>query len=503
MAVLTTGEWAARDAMALAGLVRRGEATARELAAQAAEQAAALDPALRAVAGWFEDAIDNPDADGPDPAGALRGVPVLLKDLGSGLAGRRQDSGSRLTRGTVVAATDPLIANALRAGMTPIGRSATPEFGMTFDTAVQLDAEPVATRNPWDPDRTPGGSSGGAAALVAAGALPMAMASDGGGSIRLPAAFCGLLGLKPSRGRVPPPLWRNEYMSRVSVEGVVCRTARDAALIHDYLVRIPRGGAFVELPPPAESYLRAVERDPPQLRIALSLGPWGRDAPVAARAAERVRDAARLMESLGHIVEEIQDAEICDWPLLWDTYVQHWIGSRAAFDLIARERGLGRRDLQTSLAPMTWRHYVASERYGKLDALRMAAGNNAVTRQWGAFLDRYDVLLTPVAAIRAPRANGPYSLLRDESLDDWLGRLVDACRFTMPANETGLPAIAVPAGLDDAGMPVGVQFHGRFGAEATLLGIAAQIERARPDWSSARPRIHVAAPTGAAGMGAA
>jgi len=492
MPVLGWDEWARHDATALAGLVRGGQLTAGELAAQAAEGVGRLNPRLNGVIEIFADTLADPGRDAPNGQGALCGVPMFLKDLGSGLAGRHQDSGSALTRGTMIGATDPSIANFLRAGLVPLGRSATPEFGMTFDTVTRYgDEEPVITRNPWNLARTPGGSSGGSAAMVAAGVVPLSMASDGGGSTRIPAAFCGLVGLKATRGRVPQPLGRNEYVTRVSIDGVVTRTVRDTAAVFEYLTRIPNGGSFIAMGPPRSSYLQAIERDPRRLRVAVSLGNWGRDAPVNAQVCDRVRAFATLLDGLGHHVEEVVDAEICDWRLMWETYTQQWVGSRAGLALLGRGRGVGRQEMQTALTPMTWRHFVAAERYDKFDMMAMMNGNNTLTRQWGAFLERYDVLLTPTLAVRVPAANGPYSLLRDESLDDWVGRLTDACRFTMPANETGLPAISLPAGLDNDGLPIGVQVYGNFQDEQTLLALAAEVERARPDWFGGVPAVHV------------
>jgi amidase len=491
MAVMEWDEWARHDTVALAGLVRGGQVTPRELAEQATEAVTRLNPKLQAVIEVFADTPGNPDIDGPAKGGALYGVPMFLKDLGSGLKGRTQDSGSAFARGTLVPVTDPTIGNFLRAGLVPLGRSATPEFGMTFDTVTDYRGDVVVTRSPWNLDRTPGGSSGGSAAAVAAGIVPLSMSSDGGGSTRIPASFCGLVGLKASRGRVPQPWSRNEYVTRISIDGVVSRTVRDTAAVYDDLTRVPTGGSFIRMGAPAESYLEAIRRDPPRLRIGLSTGRWGRNTDTDPQVAARTRDAAHLLESLGHSIEELDDAAICDWPILWDAYITQWIGSRATFTTMAAERGIGQPQLQTLLNPMTWRHYMAAERYDKFDIFRMMAGNNTVTRQFGALMDRCDALLTPTLAIRVPRANGPYSLLRDEELDPWIGRLADACRYTMPGNETGMPAISLPAGLDTDGLPIGVQLHGSFAREDLLLQLAAQVERARPEWFGGVPPAHV------------
>jgi amidase len=491
MTTMSWDEWARYDAVGLAQLVRSGQVTPHELTVQTAAAVARLNPKLQAVIELFADVQDNPDHDAPDKTGVLYGVPMFLKDLGSGLRNRVQDSGSALTRGTRMLETDPSIQNFLSAGLVPLGRSATPEFGMTFDTVTEYDGDVTVTRSPWNLDRTPGGSSGGSAAAVAAGIVPLSMSSDGGGSTRIPASFCGLVGLKASRGRVPQPLSRNEYVTRISIDGVVSRSVRDTAAVYDYLTRVPTGGSFIRMGPPAGSYLDAIAQKPGQLRIGLSTGRWGRSVDTDKQVADRVRQVGALLESLGHAVEDVDDATICDWETLWSAYVTQWVGSRATFALMAREKAIGNQQLQTLLTPMSWRHYLASERYDKFDLFRMMNANNTVTRQFGAVFDRYDALLTPTLAIRVPAANGIYSLLRDEELDPWVGRLADACRYTMPGNETGHPGINVPAGFDADGLPIGVQLQGSFGGEALLLQLAAQLERERPDWFGAIPPVHV------------
>jgi amidase len=161
------------------------------------------------------------------------------------------------------------------------------------------------------------------------------------------------------------------------------------------------------------------------------------------------------------------------------------------FTTMAADKGIATSGLRKLLNPMTWRHYEAADRYDKFDIFRMMNANNTVTRQFGALMERYDILLTPTLAIRVPEANGPYSLLRDEQLDPWVNRLTDACRYTMPGNETGLPGINVPAGLDSDALPIGVQLYGNFAREDQLLQLAAQIERARPEWFGAVPPVHV------------
>ncbi len=488
---MSWAEWARQDGIALAELARKREISAQQIAAQAAAAAARLNPKLEAVIEVFDDVRANPDTDGPDKAGKLYGVPIFLKDLGSGLKGRTQDSGSAFTKGTRIGATDPTIENYLRAGLVPLGRSTTPEFGMTFDTTTDYRGEVKVTRSPWNLSRTPGGSSGGSAAAVAAGVVPLSMSSDGGGSTRIPASFCGLVGLKASRGRVPQPLVRNEYVARVSIEGVVSRSVRDTAAVYDYLTRVPNGGSFIKMGAPTGSYLDAIAREPGKLKIGLSTARWGRETDTDPEVVARVREMARVLESLGHAVEELNDDSICHWPTMWQTYITGWVSSRLMFTIMAGDKGIPLGDLRKLLNPMTWKHYEAADGCDRLDLLRMMNGNNTVTRQFGALLDRYDMLLTPTLAIRAPEANGPYSLLRDEAFDPWLKRLADACRYTMPANETGLPAISLPTGLDSDGLPIGVQLYGNFAREDLLLQVAAQVERARPEWFGMVPPVHV------------
>jgi amidase len=484
-------EWAKHDATALAALVRKGELSAKQVAAQVAEGVGRVDGRLAAVLGLFDDVVANPDTDRPNRAGLLYGVPVFVKDLGQAMAGRMQESGSKLWAGFVPQTNDPLIDNTLAAGLVPIGRSTSPEFGMTFDTSTDYQGTVRVTRNPWNPARTPGGSSGGSAAMVAAGVTPISLSSDGGGSTRIPASYCGLVGLKAARGRVPRPLAQSEYITRIAIDGVLTRSVRDTAAAYETLSRVPNGGTFMPLRAPRHGFVESLSIDPGRLRVGLSTGRWGRATDTDPQVATRVREVGVLLQSLGHIVEEIDDRTICDWEAMWRGYITQWVGSRAGFVAMARARGVEVQELNRYLSRMTWRHFEAHSRYDKFDIFDMMAANNATTRSFGRLMEQYDVLLTPTLAIRVPEANGPYSLLADEDLDSWVSRLADACRYTMPGNETGMPGISLPAGLDTDGLPIGVQVHGNFAREDTLIQVAAQIERAKPEWFGGVPGIHV------------
>jgi amidase len=289
------------------------------------------------------------------------------------------------------------------------------------------------------------------------------------------------------------PLNQSEYTWRIAVEGVLTRTVRDTAAVYDYLARVPNGGTFIKMGAPTGSYLDAVRKKPGKLKIGLSTGKWGRSTPTDPQVATRVREMAKVLEGLGHRVEEIDDAKICDWGTMWSTYQTQWIMGRAQFRTLAQTRGINTTDLSDYLNPMTNRHYVAAERYDKFDLWKAMANNNSLTRAFGAFMEKFDLLLTPTVAVRVPQANGPYGLMRDVDLEGWVDFLTDSCRYTMPGNETGLPGISLPAGWDKDRVPVGAMLYANWGREDLLLRVAAQIERAKPEWFDQTPPTHVTA----------
>jgi amidase len=487
-------EWMRHDATSLAALVRSGQLAAHEATGQAAAGVARVDGRLNGVLELFEDVVADPQTDRPSRSGRLYGVPIFLKDLGSRLKGRRQESGTKLLAGNVAKDTDPLVENFLAAGLVPIGRSTTPEFGMTFDTCTSYLGHVHVTRNPWNTERTPGGSSGGSAAMVAAGVTPISMASDGGGSTRIPASFCGLVGLKASRGRMAMPLAHNEFPWRIAVEGVVTRSVRDSATALDYLARAPNGGSFYPMQRFEGSYAEAIARPPGRLRVALSTGAWGRQGACDPEVAAKIHGLARLLGELRHDVDEIDDAKLCDWNAMWSGYLTQWVCGRVLYQPIAETGGMDGPGMLAALTPMVRRHFEAAQRYTTLDLYKAMACNNVVTRAFGRALDAWDLLLCPTLAVRVPRANGPYSLLNDEPLDGWLDRISAACRYTMPGNESGLPGISIPVGLDSDGLPVGAMLYANFGREDLLLRVAAQIEAAKPEWFARTPPLSVVTP---------
>jgi amidase len=470
-------EYEDQDALGLAAWVRAGEVTPEELLEAAVARVEARNPALNAVViRAFDEgrkAIESGLPDGP-----FLGVPWLLKDLHAAWTGVRLTSGSRFFADNVSDYDGEITARYRRAGLVLFGRTASPEFGHTSTTESILYG---ATRNPWDRERSAGGSSGGAAAAVAAGILPAAHASDGGGSIRIPASCCGLFGMKPTRARVPAGPKVGEGWSGMSTAHAVTRSVRDSAALLD-AVSGPAPGDPYWAPPPARPFLQEVGADPGRLRIALQTRAFN-GVEVDADCVAAARDAADLCRSLGHQVEEA-DLSIDPEPL--SRAAGTIISANLRATLLERASALGRDVTADDVEPLTWLMAEGIQHAGAADyasALRVIHG---LGRQVAAFFDHCDVILTPTMAT-PPLPLGRLALTRA----DVAGLSADLSRtigFTQLFNATGGPAMSVPLYWNAAGLPIGVQFAGRFGDEATLFRLAAQLESARP-WFTRRPRI--------------
>lgn len=487
---LSWAEWGQTDAVALARLIRDRQITAEEAASQATLAATLLDAQLGATLEVFDDIVANPAKDGANPEGALWGVPLFVKDLGSSISGRLRENGSVLGKGRVSERTDPLFDNLHRAGLVAVGRATTAEMGMTYDTTTCYRGLKV-TRNPWNPDYTAGGSSGGSAALVAAGAVPLAHSTDGAGSTRIPAAFTGLVGLKVSRGRLPLPWSFNEYCNETMTEGTFSRTVRDTAAFLDAAAAArPLGKNFIVIPAPAQSFSTAASQPPGRLRIGFSTGAWGRATPCAPHIAGRTREVAKHLEELGHHVEEVSDNRISDWNRFWPSFRTFWLGMRPA--MWALEHGGKLPDeLVAQLTPMARKFWAVSQKFDKSAVLQHQSSNNLHMIALGAFFEEYDVLLVPAFAASTPRANGAFSLMNDRDFDTYAEELLDAGRYAIPASDAGIPSISLPAGKDEQGLPVGVQLYGRWFEEHRLLQLATQLEQSRPQWFNTAPPLHV------------
>lgn len=468
-------EYERYDGLGLAELVARGEVEAEELLDAALARMSQRDPTLNAVVIPMADearaAVEKGLPDGP-----FQGVPFLVKDLYTHVKGVRTTNGCRLFRDFVPDHDAEMTVRYRRAGLVLFGKSHSPEFGITTSTESRLFGK---TRNPWNPERSAGGSSGGAAAAVAAGYLPAANASDGGGSIRIPASCCGLVGLKPTRGRTPMGPDVGEGWSGMSQVHAVTRSVRDCAALLD-ATQGPDVGAPYVAPEPPRPFLDEVGASPGRLRIALQTRTWN-GAPVHPDCTAAAADAARLLESLGHHVEE---APFELDPEVFRRSTITIIATNLLSVLEERAAQLGRSLQQDDVEPGTWALASLGRGLRGADYAAALRGIHAVGRQLGRFLSDYDLLLSPTLAT-PPLPLGALALDREE-LQAQIEDLNKTVGFTQLANAAGTPAISLPLFWNDAGMPIGVQLCAAHGDEATLLRVAAQCEQARP-WFARRP----------------
>jgi len=481
-------EWAKHDAVALAERLRRREVTPAELAAQTAAGIAMTNPAVSAVVELFDDVVADPLKDGMDPGGPFAGVPYLMKDLGPTLKGRLQEMGSLLMRGNRATADSYLAGRIRQAGLNILGRTTTPEFGCC--SSAENPAVYV-TRNPWNLDYTTCGSSAGSAAMVAAGVLPIAHATDGGGSIRIPAGVNGLIGLKPSRGVFSIAPGASDLTGLVSIQGCVTRSVRDTALFVDAC----RGGAPGEFMPfwtTPEPYAELVRRDPARLRIALS-HEWGDYRATPQRVAELER-VGRFLEGLGHHVEWALPA--VDFRAAFAAQTTCYISNFAQViaNMLA-QRGLDRPPAEL-VEPINIRIWEAGRDTSYAERARMQAVFNTTSRAFGAFFEDWDVILTPITALPTPRIGTTEYLTISDNPDvlDWFGNLWRNFAYTPLANLCGIPAMSLPLAMQDNGLPLGIQALARQANDGLLLQLAAQIERAIGGrWNDGkRPGVHVA-----------
>ena len=463
------------DGLGLAALVKQRKVSAGELLDAAVARYEQRNPGVNAVViPMLEQARAAVGAGVPD--GPFAGVPFLLKDLGLNVPGVRTTQGSSLYADNVPARESELVARYRQAGLVVFGKSATPEFGLTCTTESRLFG---ATRNPWHMAHTSGGSSGGASAAVAAGMVPLANASDGGGSIRIPASCCGLFGLKPTRGRTPFGPDVGEGWSGMSCLHAVTRSVRDSAALLDATAG-PDLGAPYAAQPPLRPWLDEVGTAPGRLRIALNTETWNGSAthPDCVAAAE---DAARLCESLGHHVERVRFApsdveELREAALTVVAANVQWLIEEGA-------RQLGRQARPDDVEPGTWAlagHAADRRAVDYAGAIKVL---HRTGRELAQFLARHEVLLSPTMATPPPRI-GVLSLSSPD-VDEQRRVLMQAIGYTQLANIAGTPAMSMPLWWNAAGLPIGVQFIGRHDDEATLFRLAAQLEQARP-WFARR-----------------
>lgn len=458
-----------QDAVGLAGLVARGEVSSGELLDTAVSRMAEVNPKLNAV---VQDLTERARRQSPD-AGPLSGVPFLVKDLGLSLAGTATTRGSRVFAGTTAAADSALGRLYREAGLAIFGKTNTPEFGLWPVTESELYGP---CRNPWDLSRTSGGSSGGAASAVAAGIVPAAHASDGGGSIRIPAAACGLFGLKPSRGRVSfAP--GGEGWGGASINHAVTRSVRDSAVLLDVACR-PQPGDPYFLPAPEIPFAEQMRQEPGRLRVGLfagaMLGP-GLEPEVAAA----VRDAAKLCEGLGHAVDEVEIPGDIEAMRLAAGLV---IAASVAADLDAEAERRGRPIAEGEIEALTLANYRRGQKIAAPAYVRAISTIHAYGRAVAALFEDYDVVL--MATLGRPAI--PIGWLFEDR-EQIAERVFSFMPNTQPFNNTGQPAMTVPLAWSADGLPIGIQFVARTGNEALLLRLAGQLEQARPWFDRTAP----------------
>jgi amidase len=465
------GDIAFLDATAQAELVRKKEVKAIELVEAAIERIEQLNPTLNAVVTpMYEQARET--ARGKLPKGPFAGVPFLLKDLLAFYGGVRMTFGSRLFSSYVPDHDSELVMRLKRAGLIIVGKTNTPEFGILPTTEPELFGP---CRNPWNTDRTTGGSSGGSAAAVASGMVPMAHANDGGGSIRIPASCCGLFGLKPTRGRNPLGPDFGDLMSGLVCEHAVTRSVRDCAALLD-ATSGPAPGDPYWAPPPQRPFLKEVGADPGKLRIAFTIEPPGEIA-IHDDCVKAVREAAALCSDLGHEVTET--APELDAGMITQAFVVLWSAGNA---VTIKALGASKEMVE----PLSWALYEMGCHYDAADYL-IAAGNiQRMARDVSRFFENYDVWLTPTLG-EPPVPLGTFDSPPDDPLRGFT-RSGEFVPFTPVCNATGQPAMSVPLFWNGEGLPVGTHFIGRFGDEATLFRLAAQLEEARP-WKDRRPPV--------------
>lgn len=485
------------DGLALADLVRRKEVSPKELVEAAINQIEQTNPKLNAVVyKLYEEALEasnSVDYDAP-----FCGVPTLIKDLGTALAGTPMGGGSRLYKDYVPDHDSEVVKRLRAAGLLFVGKSSAPEFGVP--PCTESEAYGV-TRNPWNLDRTSGGSSGGAGTAVAARMVPVAHASDGGGSIRIPASCCGLFGLKPTRDRTPLGPDSSAIWQGFGVHHALTRSVRDSAALLDVL-QGPEPGSLTIPPPPARPYLETMHDSPGKLRIAFTTDPL-LSKTVHPDCVAAVNATVKLCEELGH--EVVEAAPTFDPTEFAQAFMTIMCGEVRA-ELEEAIEVIGRKATPSDVEPTTWVLGMLGDATSSAEFVRAQHKIQKATRQIGAFFQTYDLFLSPTLA-EPPIPVGSLKLSETETMImktlshlqisqlakaiAGIERIADTAfnfvGYTPPFNATGQPAMSVPLHWNADNLPIGVQFVGRYGREDQLLQVAAQLEEAKP-WALRRPK---------------
>jgi amidase len=468
-----------KSASELAHLVRSGELTSRELVETSLDRIEALESELNAFVHLDPDgAVAAAELVRPGDDRPFAGVPIAIKDTAE-VSGWPYTLGSDVFGGFVPGYDSFVVRRLREAGFVLVGKTSLPEFGILPVTEPRRFGP---TRNPWDTERTPGGSSGGAAAAVAAGMLPLAHGTDGGGSIRIPAACCGLVGLKPSRGRVSRgPDQGEDFLVQ---DGVLTRTVAETAELLDVLAGYEPGDASWA-PPPAEPFAAAASREPGRLRIGFTTD-GAVEAELDPLCKRALRDAAKLLSSLGHEVQEVEAPWAGQDLLRVFTMV---FGTPIAMGIFFGAKVTGREPSEELVEPLSWTIWNRIRERTALDYMLARTQLSAVSRGIVALWSDFDVVMTPALAQRPVRI-GDIDACSDDPWEDFR-RSGQFTPYTAVFNVTGQPAISLPLFHGEDGLPLGVQIAGRPADEATLLSLAGQLEAVRP-WAGRRPELATA-----------
>lgn len=484
-------EYTQYDALGLAGLVNSGEVSAKELLDAAVNQANKRDPKLNAIIHRFDERAYNAAKAGL-PTGAFTGVPYLLKDLSFNLAGEPLTMGSRSVN--IISEQDSEIVRRMKAsGVNTFGKTNTPEFGLIITT--ESKAHGVA-HNPFKKGYSTGGSSGGSAAAVTSGIVPMAGAGDGGGSIRFPAAWCGVFGMKPSRGRNPMGPAIGESWDGAATDHVITRSVRDSAAMLDATSGSEIGAPFV-IAPPDGTFLQAAMRAPRPLTIALQKQPLVANTVVDKEVLAVLEQTVKQLEDMGHrVISAEPDINIEQF---WHDFIVV-VCAHTAFTIDNIERNFGSEHIK-NLEPQTYNMALLGRSLSAVDLVHAKHGWHDSQYQTGLLLEQYDMILSPTV----PTAAVKHGVLPPSRMDELLMRssgvlnkglnmgkfafssgaieklshpVLSKMAFTLLGNITGLPAMSVPLGMSKKGLPIGMQFIGRMNDEATLFSLAGELERA-------------------------
>ena len=477
---MNLAEYSEYDALGLAELVRGRQVAPGELRETALRAIEALNRDLNAIVETYADVAPGPKSSA-DPGARFAGVPFLVKDVGLHFEGIRCEFCSRLCEGMITPADSHYASLVKSTGVEIVGRTNTPEYSMSGTSENLLYGN---TSTPWMKGYSAGGSTGGGAAAVSAGIVPIAHGSDIGGSIRGPAAWCGGVGLKPSRGRISSGPFFDEWGHGMSMTFVQTRTLRDTAAMLDCLA-IPQPGDPFVIGRPAEPYSAFVERPPPRLRIAYSAAPL-MDAPVDPEVAAAVEETARGLDSLGHEVSE--DAPPVDLASIDEACLPAWFFDfHRRLDGYARETG--RRVSADTVEAGTLRFYERAKEIPYTQFFDAQAVFNRVRRKVGPFFEKYDAWVTPTMAQVAAK-HGTYGMNVDLEPAEFLAHEQRPCQFMVLYNVTGQPAMSLPLGMHSSGLPIGVQVASRHAREHVLIGLGAALEEAMPR-RDRLPPLHV------------